>query len=129
MRLRRLEFDTNSEQDRTRVSMLYHGFLTGGNQPQPKTIEVIRRESAMLDKFEDVITVTETFEPSTGNREVKIFFKPTPDDRPTTVSIVLNQPEFELLKKYFEQTPWTVRVSREVIDISDWLASLPVTEG
>lgn len=110
MRMRRLEF---GETDGEKFNMIYQGFLLGGNGPSSKGIDVFRREVKVLDKLDAISTEKED-----GSRVL--------NEGPQ--SILLEQPEYDLLKKYFENTPWTTKVSRQVVNISDWLASIPVEE-
>jgi hypothetical protein len=108
-RVYRLIFD-DSKEGRQRFAMLYVGFISGGNMPQSKGMEVVRREAKILDQFDDV-----------GRCE-----SADPDSvvwSETTNQITLDQPQFELLKRYFESASWSTMSSRLVVSISDWLAS------
>ena len=121
--VRKLEFDVENPNDQKRVSLLYFGFVMGGNTPQPKGMEVTRREARILDKFEDIILIDDAV-PDTKAPDVQIAFRV----KTGSVALLLEQPEFELLKRYFEQTPWTVKVSRSIVEISDWLSSIQMTD-
>lgn len=112
MKIRRLVFD-ESESDRWMFPLLYSGFLNGGNSPNAKGMEVLRREARILDKLE-AISVDE------GPERV---LKSGPQE------VTLEQPEYELLKRYFENTPWTTAVSRKVVNISDWLSAIQLEEN
>ena len=108
MKTRKLTFE--SDQDRSYFPMLYAGFMNGGNSPSPKGMEVTRREVRILDKLDDISHDV----PETGERVL--------NEGPQ--QILLDQPEYELLKRYFENTPWTTKVARQVVNISDWLANI-----
>jgi hypothetical protein len=50
----KLEFD-GSDESKDRFSMLYAGFVMGGDKPgTPKGMAVTHRESAILDKFDAI---------------------------------------------------------------------------
>lgn len=120
--VRKLTF-ADTDEAREDFALLYQGFVTGGSGGgERKTMETTRREAKLLDKLEEV---SEEFGGASsvcdtcGQRiNVKRVTKSGPQE------IVIDQPEYEMLKKYFEATPWTVRISRRVVNISDWLASI-----
>lgn len=107
MKLRNLVF---TEAEREFFPLIYQGFLHGGNGPQAKGMEVLRREVRILDKLEAIS------EDRDGDRIL------------TTVPavVLLEQPEYELLRRYFENTPWTTAVSRKIVNIADWLSAIPL---
>jgi hypothetical protein len=96
-------------------SLLYQGFIIGGNSQQSKTMQQVRREAKILDKLED------------------LSFVPNPSDKYPTGDVVrhlkshvvsdlkLTQEEWELFKQYFEAVPWMTKVSREVVRLADLL--------
>ena len=98
----------NDEKDRDRFIMLYQGFLAGGNSPGAKPLDVRRTEGKVLDKFEAAGKIEG--DAVSFNKE--------------EAELTLEQPEYELLKKYFEATPWVTAFSRKVLSISDWMASI-----
>jgi hypothetical protein len=112
MKTRILKFA--SDEEREMFPMLYAGFMNGGNGPQAKGMEVTRREVRILDKLDAVSEDNEV-----GDRVLKSG----------SHDVVLEQPEFELLKRYFENTPWTTKVARQVVNISDWLAAIQLEEN
>ncbi len=107
------------------LSMLYNGFLTGGQfvsqSGATNRIELARREAVILDKFEMIADVFEPL-PNAPNREYSLVLRDGQNE------MNLTQPEYELLKRNFEATPWTTKMSRQVITISDWLSSVPAQE-
>jgi hypothetical protein len=125
MRVRKLRFGESAD-DSENFSLLYSGFVTGGNGPGPKGMEVIRREGRILDKLEAISVEIGTNEICNECGQVNQVRRVL---MPGAQEIELDQPEFELLKKYFEATSWTTRVSRRIVNISDWLSSVPVEGG
>jgi hypothetical protein len=119
MRVRKLRF-TDTDEDRERFSLIYRGFLTGGNTPQ-KGMETTRRESAVLKKLDAVSDETDEVRCESCGQVQSIKRDLQPGDHEVT----LTQPEFDLLKKYFETTSWTVRMSTKITDIADWLDGIP----
>lgn len=111
MRIRRLAFNDGNKES---FQFIYQGFLIGGNGPQPKGMEVLRREVRILDKLEEISN-----EAPAGERQLK------PGDQ----EVVLEQPEYEMLRRYFENTPWTTQVARKIVAISDWLSDIPAEES
>jgi hypothetical protein len=105
-----LVFEDN-EQARERFTLLYQGFIAGGNSPAQKGMEVVRREARVLDKLDAVS------EPSVNGLRAL---------REGEHAVVLEQPEYELVKRYFENAPWAVHVSRQVVSVSDWLSAIPL---
>jgi len=119
MKARIVEF-SDTEESREHFALIYQGFLSGGNGPGAKPMDVIRREATILDKME-AISYEEMDQESnqpTGKRLL----------HPGEQRLSLSQPEYELLKRYFENTPWTTKVSRKVVEISDWLSAIPLGE-
>lgn len=114
--------DTN-ETDQERFSLIYQGFLMGGNSPQ-KGMEVIRREAKILDKLEEISG------PEEGSTcdSCGIAKNPSQKLHLGAQYLRLEQPEMTLLTKYIEQTPWNTRSSRKVRDLVDWLASIKAEE-
>ena len=105
--MRTIFFSNNEDFD-----LLYQGFIIGGNTATQKTMQTVRREVKILDKFEAI-----------SNPLVSGDKYPTGDLVRTLVSsdqkLVLTTEEYELLKKYFESVPWVIRVSREVVRLAD----------
>lgn len=119
MKVKRLEFNPDSPESSERFMLLYQGFLAGGQLHDPrdgaKGMIVIRREARILDKFEGISEAL----PDRLIGEDRVL---------RGELMVLEQPEFELLVKYFERAPWTTKISRKIVDVSDWLSSLPLLE-
>jgi len=124
VRVRKIHF-TNTAEDREKFSLLYQGFLTGGNMAQSKGMEITRREARVLDKLDSISE-------DSGGEKCATCGTATMNKREMIAAdhtLELEPPDFDLLKKYFEATPWTVRVAKRVVDISDWLGSIPLEGG
>lgn len=117
-KVRRLKFDDDAE-GRERYKLLYQGFLNGGNSAQSKGMDVLRREAEILDKFQNAGTLPPTDgEPNEMERELN----------PSGAAFDVDNAEYELLKRYFEKTPWVTRLAIKVVNIADWLSAIPLED-
>jgi hypothetical protein len=110
------------EGDQEKFALLYQGFLNGGTG-QSRGLEVMRREARVLDKL-DAISQPEIIQIDGKTVET--------NDRVPKLGeqvLLLEQPEYELLKAHFEATPWTTRVVRKVVSICDWLSAIPLEDN
>lgn len=112
MKLRVFDFDETPEQ-RDRFPLIYQGFVVGGDSIKSKGMEVTRREARILDKLEAI---------SDEDADLGRKLKPGPQ------RFELEQPEYELLLRYFEATPWSTRVSRKIVAVHDWMKAIPLDE-
>jgi hypothetical protein len=120
-KVRVFEF-ADTEEGRERLSMLYFGFVSGGNQPgTPKGMEVIRREARILDKFAEISESSVTKQIDRPDTYEQVM-------HPGPQKFALEEVEYELLRKYFERAGWNVSAARKVVDISEWMSSIPQTE-
>lgn len=94
--------------------ILFQGFIIGGNTVEKKTMQVIRREAKILDKFEAISEPVGEDKYPTGDRVRKV-------NGPAVLK--LEDEELELLKSYFESVSWVTKVSREVVRLADLLDS------
>jgi len=120
MKVRKLAFDSTTEDGRQRASLVYQGFLVGGNVvngQRSKGADIIRREAGIMRKFRKIGSEL----PDGAGVLLK--------NESETFTIALDVPQFELLVKYFESTPWATRLAIEIEDILDWLATLPIEES
>ena len=104
---RRLEFD-DTEKSQQRFKRLYEGLLSGGGER--KNIEVIRREARVLDALDAVSDPEET---AHGLQRAV---------RPGAV-VELDQADFALLEQYVSNTSWLPVVSRQIVDLVDWMSA------
>lgn len=117
MKIRRLAFEKNDD-GRKFAALLYQGFTVGGNvmNRDRKGPEITRKEAGILRKFRKIGAVTE----DGTSFELR-------DEAETT--LLLTVPEFEMLKNYFEATPWATRLSIDIEDIMDWLSTAPTEDN
>lgn len=126
MRSYKLVFD-GSDNANERFSLLYQGFVNGGNAPmERKNMEVFRREAKILDKLEESSELIEGRACESCGQAIPGTGRQVPLG---DVTIVFDQPEMALVKKYVEQTQWTTRMSRKVVDLIDWLATITPEGG
>jgi hypothetical protein len=119
MKVRRLTFE-NSPEGARRASLIYQGFLVGGNVvngQRTKGQDVIRREAQVIRKFRKIGSETEDGSGLTMRSDAESF------------TIEFDVPQFDMLFKYVESTPWATRLSVEIEDILDWLSTLPIEES
>ena len=110
-----------------RYELIYQGFVTGGNADPRKGMEVIRREAKILDKLESIGVMPDATTPcETCGRDSGGLV--TPKLKKGKQAVQLDQPEYDLMRKYLEATPWTVKMSRKIVDLVDWLAAAPYTK-
>lgn len=118
MKVRRLVF-ADDDEGRDRYMLLYQGFLNGGNNTQTKGMEVVRREAKMLERFQNAgLLPPDDLSSNEMNRALI----------PGGATVELDGAEYDLLKKYFEGTPWVTRLAIKVVNVSDWLNSLPLED-
>src|SRR5688572_26296888 len=106
---------SDSDESRETFALICQGFLYGGNSATSKGMELIRREAGILDKLYGIGTENTT--------EDKMVLNPGEQ------KLVLTQPEFELVQRYFRSTPWTTKMARRIRDIDDWLAVVPLEDA
>ena len=121
MMVRRIEFDPSNEQSRERFYILYQGFVIAGHadpREGPKGMVVVRKEATILRKMQGISEPELNSDGSlTGWRVL------------TGSLMVLEQPEYELLKKYVDRGGWASVASPKIVDTYDWLDAIPLVEG
>ena len=110
---RRLEFD-ESARSGARFKRLYEGLLSGAERA--KNIEIIRREARVLDALDAISDTEDT--PQGPQRKVR-----------AGTALELDQADFKLLEQYVHNTPWLPVVSRQIVDLVDWMSTAATTEG
>ncbi len=91
---------------------LLAGGSTNGDGGRERTPAVIRKEARLQDALEAI-----SDEVAAGVNE---------PDRALRIqggTVTLAQEDFDLLHQYTEKTPWMPRVSRDVVDLWDWLSA------
>lgn len=96
-----------------RFELLWAALQSAGDGKGERTPVTIRKEARLQDVLEQVSQVSNGGDPMLMRTLVG-----TP-----TVSIA--QEDFDLLVQYTEKTPWTPRVSRDVVDVYDFLSACP----
>jgi hypothetical protein len=103
-----------------RFQLLWTALNAGGSSEDAKarTPAVIRKEARLQDALESI-------------SEPVVQQDPNAPDRALTAeggTLTLAQEDFELLQTYTEKTPWMPRVSRDVVDLWDFLSACPKEE-
>src|SRR3990167_1403390 len=79
--------------------LLYEGFMMGGNIVQQKGFAVMRREIAILDKFESISKDCECGRLITGTKETAREY--------VSGELELDDKEFDLIWSYISLVPWS----------------------
>ena len=107
---------TASEADKKRFAYLYGWFVAGGNATERKGIEGARREATVLDKLWAISDRPRQLPDHVeGIRELADL---------TDSTLVLTQPEYDLVKRYVESVSPRTEASRMFVDLVDWWAGL-----
>jgi hypothetical protein len=102
-----------------RFELLWAALLAAGDGKGERTPSVIRKEARLQDAFEAISVSTGV--PVDGNPEPRTLRDPT-------ARVALAQEDFDLLQQYTEKTPWIPRISRDVVDLFDFLSACPKEE-
>jgi hypothetical protein len=102
----------------TRFTLIWTALATGGDGKGDRSPATIRKEARLQDAFDRISEPTAS---PTGNE---------PDRKLTgeTQTVVLAQEDFDLLQQYTEKVAWSPRVSRDVVDLWDFLSACPKQE-
>jgi hypothetical protein len=73
----------------------------------------IRKEARLQDAFD---TISES-QPTATDADARVLVNHGPQ------TLTISQEDFDLLLQYTEKTPWLPRVSRQVVDLWDWLST------
>lgn len=111
--MRHLVFD--GDRGPKRFQLLWTAFLSGGDGKGERGPAVIRREARLQDVLEAISVPSVNGD---GNPDARTL-------RDDAAPLMLTQEDFELLQQYAEKTPWTPRVSRDVVDLWDFLSAAP----
>lgn len=96
---------------------LIAGGSTNGDSSKDRTPAVIRKEARLQDALESISDAVEAG-PNEPDRALKM----------AGGTLTLTQEDFDLLQQYTEKTPWMPRVSRDVVDLWDFLSACPKHE-
>jgi hypothetical protein len=93
-----------------RFQLLWASLMAGGDGKGERTPGTIRKEARLQDALEPLSDQSST---NGGGPTLKA------DGAMITVS----QEDFELLVQYSEKTQWSPQVSKDVVDLWDWLST------
>ncbi len=94
-----------------RFELLRTALLAGGDGKQPRNREIIRSEARLLNALDEVSIEAQ----DSVDKDKRVLKANAP--------VLLSQEDFALLSTYVDTTPWAPRVSREVVDLQDWLSA------
>ena len=112
-----LRFDAKPDLNRQRFKLLYEALKTAGLHPTaPRSIDVIRKENAILDVFDSVSDLDPA--ERADQRELRML-----KDGVETVTIT--EPQHALITHYIESglVQWHPSAGRKVEDLVDWFSS------
>jgi len=99
--------------NKERFDLVYEAIMVGGQQVDRKNMQQTRVEASILDKLDGI-----SVEGQNGRREV------VPD-----TEISFSEQEYQLIKTYYEITPWKPIISRIAVDVHDWLSGVKQEVG
>lgn len=100
-----------------RFELLRTALLSGGDAKGERTPATIRKEARLQDALDAISTAVPTPQDPEA-RTLRVSENGDGDLR-----LTFTQEDFDLLQQYSEKTAWTPRVSRQVVDLWDWLSS------
>ena len=101
-----------------RFELCRTAILSAGNGSGGRTRETIRKEARLLDALDSISEPSEPIPQDPDARSLKVG----------TSTLTLTQDDHALLTLYLDTTPWTPRVSRDVVDAQDWLSAAEKVE-
>jgi hypothetical protein len=109
-----LLFAATEPKSQKRLELCFAAVMLGAPR-EARSIDVLRREARLLDAFESVSVLNPDGAALVNGMPARAV---NPD-----ATLRLEQPDWELLRKYVELTPWAPLVSRDVVDVVDWLGA------
>ena len=109
--------DLSGPRAQKRFQLLWASLMAGGDGKGERTPVTIRKEARLQALFEDAS------EPVPVNGDGAAG---APNMRSLTEQceqISLSQEDFDLLQQYSEKTQWSPQVSKDVVDLWDWLST------
>lgn len=97
-----------------RFELIRLAVLSAGDGKGERTREIIRKEARLLDALDTVSRPVKS-ETDPDARQLDILLD--------ALTITLKQDDFELLSQYVDKCPWVPRVSRDAVDVFDWLSA------
>jgi hypothetical protein len=109
-----VSFKADATKNQKRLELCYAAVVLGAPQAA-RGIDVIRREARLLDALDAI---------STPDTEGALMVNGLPKRSPQVDAVLtLDQPDWELLRRYVENTPWSPMAARDVVDVVDWLGA------
>ena len=102
----------------TRFTLLWTALTAGGDGKTDRTPVAIRKEARLQELLSAVSDDT--------GADTARALRDAPDGAPAVVT--LTQDDFDLLQQYTEKVPWNPRISRDVVDLWDFLSACPKQE-
>lgn len=102
-----------------RFELLWAALMAAGDGKGERTPVIIRKEARLQDTFEAISVPSGVV--GDGQPEARTLSTPT-------AQVALTQEDFDLLQQYTEKTPWIPRISRDVVDLFDFLSACPKEE-
>jgi hypothetical protein len=94
-----------------RFELLWAALQSAGDGKGERIPATIRKEARLQDALEQVSQASNGGDPMLMRTLVG------------TPTVAMAQEDFDLLVQYTEKTPWTPRVSRDVVDVYDFLST------
>ena len=92
-----------------RFQLLWASLMAGGDGKGERTPATIRKEARLQTLLEDA---SESVNGDGANRTLR-----------DSCEVSLSQEDFDLLQQYSEKTQWSPQVSKDVVDLWDWLST------
>jgi hypothetical protein len=102
-----------------RFELIRLAVLSAGDGKGERTREVIRKEARLLDALDTVSRAVPGPDPDARQLDILL----------DALTITLKQDDFELLSQYVDKCPWVPRVSRDAVDVFDWLSASEKVDG
>jgi len=106
---------------KARLQLLRYAFVVGGNNDQSakKNIETLRREIAVMDLFDAIMTER------AGNGEPEFEIKPGASE------IVFDRPQYELATAHLNAmvSVTSTAAARRMVDLVDWFSTIQPTDA
>ena len=99
-----------------RFQLLWTSLLAGGDGKSERTPVAIRKEARLQTLLETIS------EPVPVNGDGTLNMRTLTDPSGSLV-IPIPQEDFELLVQYSEKTQWSPHVSKDIVDLWDWLST------
>lgn len=100
-----------------RFDLIWASLMAAGDGKGERTPATIRKEARLQETFE---RISDAVAGNGSDPTRALVGEPT---------LALPQEDFDLLQQYSEKTQWNPRVSRDVVDLWDWLSTAEKKDG